>query len=173
VTGAYLALCVLLHWNASTIGHLLVFGLMGIGYHFVLEANGGQTLGKRRYGIQVVGIDGAPAGPRAIAIRSLLRIVDQLPVSYVSGLISMLRTGPGRRQRIGDIAAGTVVVAVDGRSVRDGTPGWMLPAATLFAVAVSALAVAGVLRGGSQSLTGRQACNTPSAVQNPLGGCAR
>jgi uncharacterized RDD family membrane protein YckC len=138
VSVAYLAICKLMQWPIASIGHLWVLGAASILYHFALEAQGGQTIGKRRYGIQVVGMDGERAGTRAVAIRSVLRIVDQLPVSYVSGLISMVRTGPARRQRIGDVAAGTIVIAVDGRAVSQGTPGWFLPTATLLAVFVSA-----------------------------------
>jgi hypothetical protein len=154
----------------ASIGHLFVLGIAGVAYHFVLEARDGQTIGKRRYGIRVVGVDGGPADARAIAIRSLLRILDQLPVSYVSGLISMVRTGPARRQRIGDIAAGTMVVAVDGRAAREGTPGWLLPAATLFALAVSALTVIGIAEARRQPLTSAQASQFIAGCENSPAG---
>ena len=152
----YLAICLVLHWRVASLGHIWLLLVAGVAYHFALEAHDGQTIGKRRYGIRVVGVDGGPASVRAVAIRSVLRIVDQLPVSYVSGLVSMVRTGPARRQRIGDVAAGTMVIAVDGRAAREGTPGWMLPVATVFAVAVSALWVIGLTRAGSQPLTAAQ-----------------
>jgi uncharacterized RDD family membrane protein YckC len=142
---AYLAFCGVVRWNPLTLPHLLVEGLASIGYHFFFESRGGQTPGKRRYGIQVVDADGGPAGPRAIALRSVLRIIDQLPVSYVSGLVSMVRTGPNRRQRIGDVAGNTVVIAVEGRAVTRGTPAWYLPTATIVAVLLSALTAASVL----------------------------
>jgi uncharacterized RDD family membrane protein YckC len=142
---AYLAFCGVVHWNPLTLPHLLVEGLASIAYHFFFESRGGQTPGKRRYGIQVVDADGGPAGPRAIALRSVLRIIDQLPVSYVSGLVSMVRTGPNRRQRIGDVAGNTVVIAVEGRAVTRGTPAWYLPTATIVAVLLSALTAASVL----------------------------
>ena len=41
-------------------------------------------------------------------IRNLLRIIDGLPVFYLLGLIVMVSSK--RKQRIGDMAAGTVVV---------------------------------------------------------------
>ena len=144
VYGGYLLVCLLLHWQVASVTHLVWLAVAGVAYHFAFEARDGQTLGKRRYGIRVVAADGGPASPRAVAIRSVVRIVDSLPVCYVSGLVSMVRTGPARRQRIGDIAAGTIVVAVDGRAARQGTPGWMLPVATVGAVIVSALSVIGV-----------------------------
>jgi uncharacterized RDD family membrane protein YckC len=148
VYGGYLLACLLLHWQVATIAHLICLAMAGAAYHFAFEARDGQTLGKRRYGIRVVAADGGPASPRAVAIRSVVRIVDSLPVCYLSGLISMLRTGPARRQRIGDIVAGTIVVAVDGRAARHGTPPWMLSVATLGAVVVSALSVIGVAEAG-------------------------
>ena len=94
VYGGYLALCLALHWRVATVAHLFWLGVAGVVYHFALETRNGQTIGKRRYGIRVVAADGGPAGPRAIAVRSVLRIVDSLPVCYVSGLLSMVRTGP-------------------------------------------------------------------------------
>jgi uncharacterized RDD family membrane protein YckC len=150
VYGAYLAACALLDWRVLSVAHLFWLAVAGGVYRFALEARDGQTIGKRCYGIRVVAADGGPAGPRAIAIRSVLRIVDSLPVSYLAGLLSMARTGPARRQRIGDIAAGTIVVAVDGRAARDGTPGWMLSAATMAAVIVSALTLIAIAEVGLQ-----------------------
>jgi uncharacterized RDD family membrane protein YckC len=152
VYGAYLAVCAVLHWQVLSIGHLTWAAVAGVVYRFGMEARDGQTIGKRRYGIRVVAADGGPAGPRAIAIRSVLRIVDSLPVSYLIGLLSMVRTGPARRQRIGDVVAGTIVVAVDGRAARDGTPGWMLPAAIVSAAIVSALGVITIAEAPQQSL---------------------
>lgn len=152
VYGAYLGACLLLHWRVASLAHLFWLGVVNVAYHFGLEARDGQTLGKRRYGIRVVAADGGPAGPRAIAIRSVLRLVDSMPVSYLSGLLSMVRTGPTRRQRIGDIVAGTIVVAVGGRAVRDGTPRWMLPVGTISAVIVSALTVITIAQAGHQGL---------------------
>lgn len=138
VTGLYLTLCALLHWRAAAVAHLAVLVVAGLAYHFVLEARDGQTLGKRCFGIRVVSADGSPVTTRSVAIRSVLRLIDQLPICYVSGLVSMVRTGPSRRQRIGDVAAQTVVVAVAGQALRRGTPRWMLPAVTIVAVLASA-----------------------------------
>jgi hypothetical protein len=81
----------------------------------------------------------------------------------------MVRTGPARRQRIGDVAAGTTVIAVDGRAAERGTPGWMLPAATLFAVAVSALSVYGIAEAGKQPLSGAQTADFISGCQRTAG----
>ena len=74
-------------------------------YFFALESGEGQTLGKRLMKIRVVRADGRPAGMGEIAVRTILRVID----NYLVGMIVMIATGE-RRQRIGDLAAGTIVV---------------------------------------------------------------
>lgn len=170
--GAYLLACLALHWRVANATHLLWLAVGGVAYHFVFESRGGQTLGKRRYGIRVVDANGGPAGPRAVAIRSVLRVIDSLPVCYVSGLLSMVRTGPARRQRIGDIAAGTIVVAVDGRAASQGTPGWMLPVATIGAVIVSAISVIAIAEARHQPIDSFQAAQFIGGCQSSAGAAA-
>lgn len=80
-------------------------------YYFACESGGGQTLGKRVMKIRVVRVDGSPAGMRDIAVRTVLRIVDGLFL-YLVGLIVMLVSGE-RRGRLGDLAAGTMIVSAD------------------------------------------------------------
>jgi uncharacterized RDD family membrane protein YckC len=76
-------------------------------YYFAFESGDGQTLGKKLLKIRVIRADGGPAGMKEIAIRTVLRVVDGAFL-YLVGLVIMLVTGQ-RRQRLGDIAAGTVV----------------------------------------------------------------
>lgn len=84
---------------------LLVF----IGYHIVLEALwNGQTLGKKAMGIRVRMSDGSPVTPGAAFMRNVLRLGDFLPSFYTLGLMAMFFTEKG--QRLGDIAADTIVV---------------------------------------------------------------
>jgi uncharacterized RDD family membrane protein YckC len=156
VYSGYLLLCLMLHWRVAQLGHLILLTLAVALYHFVLESRDGQTIGKRRYGLRVVAVDGGPVSPKAVAIRSVLRVIDQVPVCYLSGLISMLRTGPARRQRIGDVAAETKVIAVDGVAARRGTAGWMLPTATVLAMLFSALFVYEVAEAGNRPLNSVQ-----------------
>ncbi len=68
----------------------------------------GRTPGKRALGLQVLMEDGRPEGWGPAMLRSLLMFVDFLPGFYGAGLIAMLCGKEGRR--IGDLAAGTVVV---------------------------------------------------------------
>ncbi|HEV7845985.1 MAG TPA: RDD family protein [Thermoleophilaceae bacterium] len=77
-------------------------------YYFALESGNGQTVGKKLMKLRVMRADGRPAGMREIAVRTVLRVVDGLG-AYIVGLIVMLVTGQ-RRQRIGDLAANTIVV---------------------------------------------------------------
>jgi uncharacterized RDD family membrane protein YckC len=77
-------------------------------YYFALEALSGQTVGKRLLGVQVYGPGGTRPSARAVAGRTLLRVVDFLPLLYLAGFVTMMATG-ARRQRIGDLAARTAV----------------------------------------------------------------
>jgi uncharacterized RDD family membrane protein YckC len=92
-----------LGWQAG----LLYLALVLL-YYFVLEAATGRTVGKFLVGLRVVGRDGGRPPITAIAIRTVLRPVDWLPLFYLAGFVSMLATG-ARRQRLGDLAAGTTV----------------------------------------------------------------
>lgn len=87
----------------------LVFLLVFLGYYVLLESRTGQTLGKRIMGIRVVAEQGggAPSTGQALG-RTLLRIVDGLPVLYLVGLVAVAVTR--KDQRVGDMAANTLVV---------------------------------------------------------------
>jgi uncharacterized RDD family membrane protein YckC len=68
----------------------------------------GQTPGKRAMGIAVLNDDGTPVRWPAALTRNLLRAVDFLPLFYGIGLVAMLINRDFKR--LGDLAAGTVVV---------------------------------------------------------------
>jgi uncharacterized RDD family membrane protein YckC len=59
-------------------------------------------------GLRVETLDGSPYSPTKAFIRNLLRVIDALPFLYLLGLIVMVSSK--RKQRLGDMAAGTVVV---------------------------------------------------------------
>src|SRR5206468_13021288 len=83
--------------------------LLWMAYDIYFEAlHGGQTPGKKVAGVRVIGDGGGPIDFRAACVRNLLGLADALPVFYVLGAVLILVTG--RRQRLGDLAAGTVVV---------------------------------------------------------------
>jgi uncharacterized RDD family membrane protein YckC len=68
----------------------------------------GQTVGKRLLRLRVVDAQGLKLNFTQIALRNLLRPIDQLPAFYAIGGAVCLLTR--RNQRLGDIAAGTIVV---------------------------------------------------------------
>jgi uncharacterized RDD family membrane protein YckC len=75
---------------------------------------GGQTPGKRFLGIAVLNDDGTPLRWPGALTRNLLRAVDFLPFLYGIGLAAMLLNRDFKR--LGDLAAGTVVVYQGPRS---------------------------------------------------------
>lgn len=102
-------------------GSLIIVTVL-LGYSIVFEAlNNGRTPGKSIFGIRVVSVDGSPLTLGAVAIRTLMRLIDFLPGAYALGAISIVATQ--RNQRLGDIAARTVVV----RDRNDATPRPLLP----------------------------------------------
>ncbi|MHB8746670.1 MAG: RDD family protein [Gammaproteobacteria bacterium] len=78
-------------------------------YHPVLEvAMSGRTPGKRMAGVRIIGNDGNSATLGALLIRNVFRLIDVLPGFYIVGLtVALLHP---RQLRIGDIAAGTLLV---------------------------------------------------------------
>ncbi len=68
----------------------------------------GQTPGKRRLRIRVVGDSGEPVEFRMALVRNLLLVVDVFITMALAAVISIVRSS--RSQRLGDMAAGTLVV---------------------------------------------------------------
>lgn len=68
----------------------------------------GQTVGKRLLGLRVVDARGFRLEPSQVIVRNLMRLLDALPLLYLVGGIACVFSR--RRQRLGDLAAGTVVV---------------------------------------------------------------
>jgi uncharacterized RDD family membrane protein YckC len=68
----------------------------------------GQTVGKYVLHLRVIDARGGPITVGQAVIRNLLRVVDFLPWSYALGTIVMF--GTARSQRLGDLAAGTIVI---------------------------------------------------------------
>ena len=95
---------------------VLAYSLVDLGYFLFFEALwSGQTPGKRRQGLRVVRIDGQPIGWLESSIRNILRAVDLLVGLYPVGIVVVFLSP--NNQRIGDYAAGTVVIVERKRSV--------------------------------------------------------
>ncbi len=71
----------------------------------------GQTPGKRMLGLRVVQENGTPVGWSESVLRNFLLVADFLPLLYLAGLVTMFLDSSFRR--LGDLAAGTLVVYAD------------------------------------------------------------
>lgn len=81
---------------------------------------GGATPGKRAFGLAVLNDNGTPVSFGASVTRNLLRAADFLPMLYAFGLVSMLLSRDFKR--LGDLAAGTIVVYRDRPGARGPIP---------------------------------------------------
>jgi len=88
----------------------IVFSFINVfGYFWVSEALwSGQTVGKKAFRLRAVGDRGEPLTFMQAGIRNIVRIVDFLPYGYGIGMIVLFANGRGKR--LGDLAAGTLVV---------------------------------------------------------------
>src|SRR3984893_11818427 len=79
------------------------------GYFWISEALWlGQTIGKKAFRLRAVGGRGEALTFLQAGIRNVVRIVDFLPYGYGVGMVVLFANGKGKR--LGDLAAGTVVV---------------------------------------------------------------
>lgn len=107
-------------WVSAVLLAVLMVLITG-GYFFFCEwLMRGQTPGKKSMKIRVIRDDGTAAGGSEILIRNLLRLVDFLPFGYAVGVLAMFPNPLCKR--LGDIAAGTIVVKegqTDYRAISD------------------------------------------------------
>ena len=105
---------------------IVVIFVIFFGYHITLELlMNGQTLGKRMFGMRVIRDNGQPVEFTHVLIRGLIRPV--LDMIYV-GLFVILFSK--KHKRIGDMAAGTIVVVENYDSdFILGIKDWDMPAA--------------------------------------------
>ena len=102
-------------------GALRPFGEIGMGLFLVLmfviewlyfvafeTFMTGQSIGKRACSLRVINVNGTPLSSQQSIIRNLLRPADQFPALYATGVMFMIFTR--RYQRLGDLAANTMVV---------------------------------------------------------------
>jgi uncharacterized RDD family membrane protein YckC len=88
---------------------LLSLFLISYGYPIVFEWRWqGQTLGKKLLRIQVMDVQGLRLQFSQIVVRNLLRCVDSVPAFYLVGGVAAFLSMRG--QRLGDLAANTIVV---------------------------------------------------------------
>ena len=109
-------------WGTAIV--LLFFGLSFFLYFALFEALWeGRTPGKRAVGIRVVQDTGRPISANAATVRNLIRIVDfGVPLGPLPGVMFVFFHPANKR--LGDLAAGTIVV-------RDRVASWGLTHATV------------------------------------------
>jgi uncharacterized RDD family membrane protein YckC len=100
---------------AATVVVLLSVFVVQWGYYIICEmTTGGASPGKRAMGLRVIRDNGLPLGFSQSLLRNLVRAVDFLPWGYGIGLVAVFTSRRG--QRLGDLAAGTLVVKVAGEA---------------------------------------------------------
>lgn len=89
--------------------YLILLFLVKWGYFALFESlMSGQSPGKRAMGVKVVTSSGEPLDFASVAVRNLVRAVDDFPgIPLLGGLVAL--SGP-KGQRLGDMAASTIVV---------------------------------------------------------------
>jgi uncharacterized RDD family membrane protein YckC len=110
----------------TAVGLFLVF----LGYPVLSEAFwGGRTVGKAAAGLRVRTVEGAPIRFRHAAIRGALLLIDLYLTWGIAGTLSTLCSK--RSQRLGDLAAGTIVLRERAAATHTSTaftffppPGW-------------------------------------------------
>ncbi len=109
--GTVLGLLRLLSFDLAMAAGVLAYFAISIGYGMLLEWRWrGQTIGKRLLRLRVVDERGLRLMPQQVVVRNLLRFVDMLPAFYLVGGCALLMSS--RSQRLGDFAAGTIVVRI-------------------------------------------------------------
>lgn len=111
VLGSILALARVLSADFAQAIAVLFFFVVQIGYAICCEwFFRGQTAGKRLLRLRVMDAQGLKLQFSQVVIRNLLRFVDILPFFYLVGGVACLISS--RNQRLGDLAANTVVVRI-------------------------------------------------------------
>jgi uncharacterized RDD family membrane protein YckC len=97
---------------------IIAYFILSVGYRILTEWKWrGQSLGKRLLRLRVVDVQGKRLAFEQVAMRNLLRFVDAMPFAYlIGGAVAFLNS---RGQRLGDLAAGTLVIWEPAQRVPD------------------------------------------------------
>lgn len=114
------ALAVLAIFGEDVAGavNVVVYFLLTMAYAAIAEwVWRGQTIGKRLLGLRVVDAHGLRLTPAQVIVRNLMRLIDALPIFYLAGGVACVLNR--YHQRLGDLAAGTVVIRTPQRRSPD------------------------------------------------------
>ncbi|OYD09581.1 RDD family protein [Paludifilum halophilum] len=102
-------------WSSLIIAvFFFLFLFLPLAYYVLTEYfMNGQTIGKKVMGLRVISDQGTAPGFLAVFLRNLLRMVDNLPLLYLVGMTAVMIHS--REKRLGDLAAGTLVVSLRGQ----------------------------------------------------------
>lgn len=107
--GVLLSLVLVFSQGFAIAFYVIGYFIISIGYGILLEWTWrGQTIGKRLLRLRVMDVEGMRLQFNQIVVRNLLRFVDSLPAFYFVGGVTCWFNS--KSQRLGDIAANTVVV---------------------------------------------------------------
>jgi len=109
VVGTFVRIIAPLSEDAAGLAAIIAYFIVSEGYRIVIEWKWrGQTIGKRLLRLRVVDAQGKRLAFEQVAMRNLLRFVDALPMAYLLGGGAAFLSRRG--QRLGDLAAGTLVI---------------------------------------------------------------
>jgi uncharacterized RDD family membrane protein YckC len=98
-----------MRWQWTIAALIIAYFFLETGYFAFFEVIwNGQTPGKRWTHLRVIKDSGRAVGVPDAILRNLMRIIDYLPSFYGVGVVTILISGENKR--LGDYAAGTVVV---------------------------------------------------------------
>jgi uncharacterized RDD family membrane protein YckC len=118
IIGLFTQLFALISPDLAKALYIIFYSVLSVGYGIFTEWKWrGQSWGKRILRLRVMDASGLKLQFSQIVIRNLLRPVDLLPIGYLLGGIVSFFTRRG--QRLGDLAANTVVVVVPENLVLD------------------------------------------------------
>ncbi|HEY6660908.1 MAG TPA: RDD family protein [Pyrinomonadaceae bacterium] len=89
----------------------VLFFVVYLAYFVVLEALWSRTFGKFFQGLVVRKLDGSRCDWKAALIRGVLRLVEVNPILFGGLPAGLVIIASERKQRIGDLLAGTLVVS--------------------------------------------------------------
>jgi uncharacterized RDD family membrane protein YckC len=109
-------LLVIIEKDLATAFSILLYFCLSLSYGILCEwLWNGQTVGKRLFRLRVVDVKGLPLQFSQIFMRNLLRFIDALPIFYLVG--GICATFSKKVQRLGDLAAGTIVMVIEQNSI--------------------------------------------------------
>ncbi|HEU6446958.1 MAG TPA: RDD family protein [Verrucomicrobiae bacterium] len=109
IVGIAVNLLGIINWGLAIALYVIAYFAISIGYGIFFEwAWRGQTIGKRLFRLRVVDAEGMRLQFNQVVVRNLLRFVDMLPAFYFVGGIACWLSP--KCQRLGDIAANTIVI---------------------------------------------------------------